>query len=217
MINTWNNEPISSLTHLIGAALAIAGLVLLIVQGVSLESTIHVVTFTIFGASLFLTYLMSTLYHLLCKDRTPRTRRVFQIFDHCAIYFLIAGTYTPLVLTTLPPGWGWTLFGLVWGLAIIGAIIKSTNLPLPAWGSVVFYLTMGWLVIIAIGPLGDVLNQNTLFWLVLGGLAYTIGAIFFVLDYVVPRSRWFGMHEIFHLFVMFGSFSHFWMFFTLPA
>lgn len=204
----------SALTHLVGAGLSIAGLVLLIIVGVREGTAIHVVTFTIFGVSMFLAYLMSTLYHFFCADRTPQTRRVFRILDHSAIYFLIAGTYTPVALIMLPPGWGWTLFGLIWALAVVGTIIKATSIPLVPWMSVALYLVMGWLVVIAFVPLTRVVDSAALFWLVTGGIAYTVGAVFFALDTLVPRTRWFGMHEVFHLFVMFGSFSHFWFLFS---
>jgi hemolysin III len=214
MDTTWNNEPMSAITHLVGAGLSIAGLVLLIIHGARADSAIYVVTFTIFGVCMFLTYLMSTVYHFLSHDHAPRTKRVFQILDHTAIYFLIAGTYTPVALIALPPGWGWTLFGLVWALALIGTIIKTTQVDVAPWMSVALYLLMGWLVVIAFVPLTRSLDGEALFWLVLGGIFYTIGAFFFAIDRYVPRTRWYGMHEVFHLFVMLGSFSHFWMLYT---
>lgn len=214
MVGVWNNEPMSALTHLVGAGLSVAGLVLLIIKGATHGSAIHIVTFTIFGTTMFLAYLMSALYHFLCKERTPRARRVLQILDHSAIYFLIAGTYTPVALIALPPEWGWTLFGLVWALTTLGTVIKATQMPIPQWASVALYLGMGWLVVIAFIPLVRSLNSDALLWLVLGGASYTIGALFFAIDRIVPRTRWFGTHEIFHLFVMLGSFSHFWMLFS---
>lgn len=214
MAGARNNEPMSALTHLIGAGLAIAGLVLLIVHGARIGSALHVATFTIFGATMFLTYLMSTLYHFLSKDHTPGAKRVFQILDHTAIYFLIAGTYTPVALIVLPPGWGWTIFGLIWALALVGTTIKTAQIRISPVLSVALYLLMGWLVVIAFIPLVRHLNDAALFWLVLGGVSYTIGAVCFGLDRIVPRTRWWGMHEVFHLFVMLGSFSHFWMLFN---
>ncbi len=210
-VTPWNNEPMSALTHLVGAGLSIAGLVLLIIQGAEEGSGLQVVTFSIFGACMFLTYLMSTLYHFLSRDHTPRAKRVFQILDHTAIYFLIAGTYTPVALLTLPPGWGWTLFGIIWALALLGTVIKTAQVHIAPWMSVTLYLLMGWLVVIALVPLSQGLEKGAFPWLVLGGVFYTIGTLFFALDHYVPRTRWWGMHEVFHLFVMLGSFSHFWM------
>lgn len=205
------NEPLSALTHLLGAILALAGLVLLILSAIQHGTAIHVVTFTIFGSSMFLLYLMSTVYHFICAQRSPRARKVFRILDHTAVYFLIAGTYTPVALIVLPPGWGWTVFGLIWAFALLGTVIKTTGMRIAPWMSVLLYLLMGWLIVIAFVPLARVLHDGALFWLVLGGVFYTVGVVFFALDRYAPRTRWFGMHEIFHVFVMLGSFSHFWM------
>jgi hemolysin III len=209
----WKNEPMSALTHFVGAGLSIVGLVMLIVQGARLGSALHVTTFTIFGVCMFLTYLMSTLYHFFSSVHHPRTKRVFQILDHTAIYFLIAGTYTPVALVVLPPGWGWTIFGLIWAFALLGTIIKTAQISISSRMSVALYLAMGWLVVIALVPLTRALPPDALWRLVLGGISYTVGAVCFALDRFVPRSRWFGMHEVFHLFVMGGSFAHFIMFF----
>jgi hemolysin III len=123
MQTSWKNEPISALTHLVGAGLSIAGLVLLILRGVQAESSMQVVTFAIFGSCMFLMYFMSTLYHFFSSEHHPRTKRIFQILDHCAIYFLIAGTYTPVALLALPPGWGWSIFGFV---------VFQPSLPFPS-------------------------------------------------------------------------------------
>ena len=204
----------SALTHFVGAGLSVAGLVLLIVHGAEEGTALHVVTFTIFGVCMFLTYLMSTIYHALSYDHTPRAKRVLQILDHTAIYFLIAGTYTPVALIVLPPGWGWTLFGMIWTLALLGAVIKMTQISIPPWMSVGLYLLMGWLVVIAFIPLIKNISNAGFFWLLLGGLSYTVGSVCYALDRIVPRSRWWGMHEMFHLFVILGSFSHFWMLFS---
>lgn len=205
------NEPLSALSHLLGAVLSIAALVLLIVSAAQVGTALHVVTFTIFGVTMFFLYLMSALYHSVCRDRSPNAKRVLQALDHTAVYILIAGTYTPVTLIVLPPGWGWTLFGLVWAIALLGGIIKISQIRIPSSVSVALYLAMGWLVVIAGVPLVNALPSGGLFWLVMGGLCYTIGAVLYVLDTRVPRTRWFGMHEIFHVFVMLGSFAHFWM------
>ncbi len=209
---TKQNEPLSALTHLIGALLAVAGLVLLIIFAAIHGTAMHVVTFTIFGAMMLLLYTVSTIYHFVCITKV-RTKRVFQILDHSAVYFLIAGTYTPVALIVLPSGWGWTIFGLIWTCAIVGTVIKAAQIRLAPWASVLLYLVMGWLIIVAFAPLTKVLPTAATIWLVLGGVFYTIGTFFFAIDTKVPRTRWFGMHEIFHIFVMLGSFAHFWLVF----
>ncbi len=210
MFSPKQNEPISALTHFVGALLSVAGLSLLIVFAVEHGTAIHVVSFTIFGATMLLLYLASTFYHFICATN-ERAKRISQIFDHVAIYLLIAGTYTPVALIVLPQGWGWTIFGLVWFIALLGTIIKATNMHVPAWVSLILYLVMGWLIVIAFFPLTETLHGDALLWLVLGGVFYTVGSIFFALDKIIPRTKWFGMHEIFHLFVMLGSFAHFWL------
>ena len=202
------NEPLSSLTHFIGFLLSIAGLVLLIVVASSLKTVWHVVTFSIFGASLILLYLASTLYHFF--PAKSKAKRIFKKIDHSFIYILIAGTYTPVCLTVLRGGWGWSIFGIIWGLAILGIIIKSTNLKINCSVSTLIYILMGWIILIALFPLINSISKTGLIVLLLGGIFYTIGTIFYALDKTIPRTRWFGMHEIFHLFVLAGSFSHFW-------
>ncbi len=200
----------SALTHLIGTFLALAGLVLLIVSASLHGEATHIVSYTIFGSTMFILYLMSSIYHLICTTKV-KLKSIFQIFDHVSIYLLIAGTYTPIVLISLPPGWGWSIFGTIWGLAILGIISKTTRLKLPTWTSALFYLLMGWLIIIAYNELVNSLSEIALRWLVAGGVFYSVGAIFFALDSITPRTRWFGTHEIFHVFVMLGSFAHFWL------
>ncbi len=206
------NEPMSALTHFVGAGLAVAGLVLLIVVSAHNGTAMHIVGNTIFGATMVLLYVVSTLYHLVCTTQV-RTKRVWQILDHGAIYLLIAGTYTPIALIVLPPAWGWTIFALIWASAIVGIIIKATQLRVPIWFSALLYVGMGWLILIACVPLIQSLHGAGLFWLVLGGVLYTVGVVFYALDTFVPRTKWFGMHEIFHVFVMCGSFAHFWVMF----
>jgi len=203
----------SALTHFVGALFSIAGLVLLIVSASIHGNAVHIVTFSIFGATMVFLYTMSTLYHFTCR-KSKKAKRVFQILDHASIFLLIAGTYTPVALIALPPGWGWTVFGLTWTFALVGIFIKVFQVPLPPWVSVILYLSMGWLILIACKPLLQTLTGEALFWLVMGGIFYSVGILFYIIDTVVPRTRWFGMHEVFHVFVMLGSFSHFWMLLT---
>lgn len=144
---------------------------------------------------------------------------LFRILDHITIYILIAGTYTPLVLLVLPPAWGWSVFGVIWGLALSGVLIRVSRLTIPAWVPSVLYLLMGWLIVVALVPLKEALPTEGMLWLLAGGIFYTVGTIFFALDTVVKLNRWYTLHDIFHIFVMLGSFSHFWFMlkFVLPS
>ena len=202
-----DNEPMSSLTHLFGVLLSIAATVLMIVAAVRHGTAWHVVSFSVFGASLILLYLASTVYHSIPKSH--RLKKTFQRIDLSLIFVLIAGSYMPILLVPMRGVWGWTIFGVVWGVALIGVVIQIFKIKHKYWVDVVLYLSMGWIVMIALPILLKTLSPISFAWLLIGGVAYTIGVIFLALDRVVPRSRWFGMHEIFHVFVLAGSFSHF--------
>lgn len=211
-----SNEPLSGATHLIATLLSIAGLSLLITLSAVRGEATHVVSFSIFGASLVLLYFFSTIYHFLSKSHPAKV--LFQILDHVTIYILIAGTYTPLVLIVLPPAWGWSIFGVIWGLALCGVFAKIF-FRLRGWVSAVFYILMGWLIVIAIIPLKETLTFEGMLWLLAGGIFYTVGTIFFALDRTVKLNKWYTLHDIFHIFVMLGSLSHFWFMFrfVLPS
>ena len=189
-------EKFNTITHLVGSMAALIGLVVLIVTTSRQGHVLPIVSVTIYGTTLALLYISSTLYHSLRGN----AKNVFQKLDHLAIYLLIAGTYTPFALITLGKTWGWVIFGLVWGLAILGIILEllpqKSNRLIP----LIIYLTMGWLIIIAIKPLIQALGMVGFGWLLLGGLAYTFGVIFYVYD---ERVRHF--HGIWHLFVLAGS------------
>lgn len=203
---------VSGLTHCIGAALSLVGLVLLIVFSAIYGNAYHVVSFTIFGVGLFLLYLFSTLYHWLNISEKGIT--VFRKFDHIMIYILIAASYTPVCLVSLRGPWGWSLFGVIWGLAVLGTILSAIWIKAPRAITTAIYIIMGWAVIIAIYPLIQVFkeanNLQSLIWLVAGGIFYTIGGIIYALK--MPKTKWkgFGFHEIFHIFVMLGSACHYW-------
>ena len=203
---------VSGLTHCIGAALSLVGLVLLIVFAAIYGNAYHVVSFTIFGVGLFLLYLFSTLYHWLNISEKGIT--VFRKFDHIMIYILIAASYTPVCLVSLRGPWGWSLFGVIWGLAVLGTILSAIWIKAPRSITTTIYSIMGWVVIIAIYPLIQVFkeanNLKSLIWLVAGGIFYTIGGIIYALK--IPKTKWkgFGFHEIFHIFVMLGSACHYW-------
>lgn len=211
-----SNEPLSSVTHLIATILSIAGLSFLITLSAIRGEAAHVVGFSIFGASLVLLYLFSTLYHFLSKNHPAKV--IFQILDHSAIYILIAGTYTPLVLIVLPPAWGWSMFGVIWGLAFCG-VFGKIFFRLRGCVSAFFYILMGWLIVVALVPLKEALPLEGILWLLAGGIFYTVGTIFFALDRIIKLNKWYTLHDIFHIFVMLGSFSHFWFMlkFVLPA
>ncbi|MBN1572355.1 MAG: hemolysin III family protein [Deltaproteobacteria bacterium] len=204
---TIGEEIANSITHGIGVALSIAGLVLLVVFSSLYGDAWRVVTFSIYGATLIILYLASTLYHGFTN---PKVKHFFRVMDHASIYLLIAGSYTPITLTVMRGPWGWTLFGLIWGMAIAGIITKFFIINKLKILSVLFYIAMGWLVVIAIKPMLIMAPKGLIVWLVIGGLSYTFGIIFYALD-KMPYS-----HTIWHLFVMGGSISHFFgMFFNL--
>jgi hemolysin III len=200
---TAGEEIASSVTHGIGAGLSVAALVVLVVGSALAGDPWRVVSFSIFGTCLVLLYLASMLYHAF---RAPRLKRIFRVFDHVAIFLLIAGTYTPIALVSLGGGWGWTLFGLIWGLAVLGILLEVFFMDRVRWLTMVVYLGMGWLVVIAIKPLVAALPSGALIWLAAGGLAYT-GGVAFYLWRKLPYN-----HAIWHLFVMGGSTCHFFAF-----
>jgi hemolysin III len=203
-----HNEPGSALTHLIGAATSVAALVLMVVFGAINGGASHVVGASIFGASLILLYLSSTIFHAIAKNH-PR-KKFWQNMDHSMIFVLIAGTYTPMTLNFPHAGWGWSLFGAVWGLAVLGIVLELT-MRKAHMITIPLYLIMGWMIAIPWRHLEQYLGSDGLFWLFIGGVSYTIGVIFYMLDSKVTRTKWFGMHEIFHIFVLGGSFAHFWL------
>jgi hemolysin III len=193
-------ERFNSLSHLIGASLALAGCVVLVVVASKAGGARRVVAYSVYGATLFLLYLVSTLYHA----GSGKAKRILRILDHQAIYLLIAGSYTPFTLVTLNGVVGWSLFGAVWGLAIVGVVLDA----LPRHGArvvpFIIYFVMGWLIVVALKPLLTALPFPGFLWLLAGGLLYTGGIVFYALD---RRFPW--MHGVWHLFVLGGSISHF--------
>ncbi len=197
---TINEEIFNSITHGIGALLSIAALVTLIVFAVMKGDAWHVVSFTIYGSTLVLLYLSSTLYHSFTKEKV---KNLFARFDHAAIFLLIAGTYTPFLLTVLRGALGWTLFGIIWGVAITGVVIRSIYLMRFRKLMVALYLAMGWMFVVAVGPMIKNLPQASIIFLFLGGVFYSVGVVFYVW-----RNLKYG-HGIWHLFVLAGSIMHF--------
>jgi len=196
----YYGERFNSITHLVGAALALAGLVVLVVFAALQGDIWKIVSFSIYGTSLFLLYILSTLYHSL----RGRAKQIFMKLDHVAIYLLIAGTYTPLTLVTLRGAWGWTLFGIVWGLAIIGIVVDALHRQGSRRIQMLIYLLMGWLIVVALYPLVLIMPTGGVILLVLGGLFYTGGIVFYALDEQIKHA-----HGIWHLFVLAGSISHY--------
>lgn len=194
------DEIANAVTHGIGLILSLIGLPVLVMAIAARGDVLNVVGASVFGASLVALYAASTLYHAI---PTPRVKHVFRIIDHVAIFLLIAGTYTPFTLGVLRGTWGWTLFGVVWGLAALGIVFKVVLGARYHALSTMFYLAMGWLVVIAIKPLMAVLPMAGLWLIAAGGMMYTVGVIFFLLD----KRRF--MHAVWHLFVMGGSACHF--------
>ncbi|WP_375179568.1 PAQR family membrane homeostasis protein TrhA [Enterococcus rotai] len=193
------NEVLNAVTHGIGASLSIAGLVILLVKGARLGSAVHVVSYAIYGSTLILLFLSSTLFHSLIFTRA---KKVFQVFDHSSIFLLIAGSYTPFCLLSIKGWLGWLLFVLIWVMAISGVVYKSLTLHKQETVkniSTVIYIIMGWLCIIAAKPLYDSLGPTGIALLVAGGVSYTLGAAFYSLKSV----RF--MHVVWHLFVMLGA------------
>lgn len=200
-------DPVSGLTHLIGAIFAVFATVFLILRSVEPVMPWHIVTFSIFGGGMFLLYTASTLYHWL--PASERGLRFLRRLDHSMIFFYIAATYTPICLIPLRGPWGWSLFGVVWALALFGIAMKVFWLHAPRWLSTAIYLAMGWLVLVGIYPLVQALSIPALAWLAGGGLVYTLGAVVYALKWPNPIPRYFGFHEIFHLFVIGGTACHF--------
>jgi hemolysin III len=201
-------DPVSGLTHFIGAVLAVFGLAALIIKASSPLKPWHLSTFCVFGIGMILLYTASTLYHWLplSKEGTARLRKV----DHMMIFVLIAATYTPFCLVPLRGAWGWSIFGTVWAVAIMGIVFKIFWIHAPRWLSALMYVCMGWIAVVGIVPLVRTLQTGALFWLFMGGILYTIGGLIYAIKRPNPLPRIFGFHEIFHIFVMLGTCAHFW-------
>ena len=199
-VYTPEEETANIITHGIGAFLSFIGLVFMLVIAIRQQNLIKIIAASVYGVSLLFLYGSSTLYHY---SNRKRTKDIFQLLDHTAIYLLIAGSYTPFTLIILPHPWGWSLFGIVWGIAIAGIVLKFFFINRFRYASTILYLAMGWIVIFAVKPLINNLPTGGLVWLFTGGLFYSLGVIFYL-----KRSIPFN-HAIWHLFVLAGSISHF--------
>jgi hemolysin III len=195
-----HGERFNSISHLVGACLALAGTAVLVTMAGRLGDPWKIVSFSIYGAMLIALYLFSTLYHSL----RGRAKDVLRKFDHCSIYLLIAGSYTPFALVSLRGAWGWSLLGVIWGLALVGIAQEIWLARGARVLSMVIYLAMGWLALVAAWPLWRALSPAGFGWLLAGGLCYTVGIAFYATDRRLRHG-----HGVWHLFVMGGSTCHF--------
>jgi hemolysin III len=202
-------DPVSGYTHLFGAVLSVFALIILDYNASRLGSNQYILALTIFGASLILLYSASSIYHLLNVE--GRLSLALRKIDHMMIYILIAGTYTPICAVALKGYWKVGMLLSIWALAIIGIALKIFWFNAPRWLSTVFYLAMGWLVVIALFPIMKAVPFEGILWLFLGGIFYSLGGVIYATKWPHLKNKVFGFHEIFHLFVLAGSFSHFWM------
>ncbi|OEF98747.1 hypothetical protein BHF68_00195 [Desulfuribacillus alkaliarsenatis] len=193
-------EIFNSVTHGIGALLSLVALVVLVSFASIQGDPWRIVSFSIYGFTLFFLYLSSTLYHSVFHEKT---KRVLRVFDHVSIYLVIAGSYTPIALVAIHGPWRWIIIGLIWSIAITGIVLKIINLNKTKKFSTALYVAMGWLVIIAIKPMLEMVPTGLLIWLLVGGLFYTFGIIFYACKRI-PFN-----HGIWHIFVLSGSIAHF--------
>ncbi len=200
----YYGEKLNSISHLVGAALALVGLGALLTISIQTKNPWVITSFSVFGLSMVLLYTMSTLYHSFSP---PRIKRLFQILDHVSIYLLIAGTYTPYMLVSLRDGKGWAIMSIIWGLAIVG-IVSEVLLSgrVVKIGQMIIYLMMGFACTYDLEALRNALSDNGFYWLTLGGIAYATGVIFYILD---KMQRLYHAHGIWHFFVLAGTICHF--------
>lgn len=210
-------DPGSAITHFIGMLLAIFAASPLLIKAAKEPDTIHVAALAVFIISMILLYAASTIYHTL--DISPQVNKLLKKIDHMMIFILIAGTYTPVCMIVLGDATGWGLLALVWGIAVGGIIIKALWITCPKWFSSVLYIAMGWVCVLAITKIIRALPAAAFGWLLAGGIIYTIGGIIYALKLPIFNSkhRYFGSHEIFHLFVMAGSLCHYVMMYRFVA
>ncbi len=205
----YNGERFNSISHLIGAVLSCIGVSFLLAVAIEKGDVLKIVGFGVYGAMMIFLYSTSTIYHSV---KSGRLKDFFRQMDYISIYLMIAGTYTPFTLISLNGVWGWTLFGVIWGLATVGIAQEVLIGKKTRRYSLIIYLLMGWLIVLAIKPLTASLNTMGFHWLVAGGLAYTFGVIFFVFDEKVKH-----FHGIWHLFVLAGSICQFFCLFLFVA
>ncbi|MDE3840404.1 hemolysin [Bacillus methanolicus] len=207
-MNNYIREPINGLTHLAGAILSFAGLLAMVIKAsMATSSALAITSVIIFGISMILLYSASATYHMvIAKDKVIAFLRRL---DHSMIFVMIAGSYTPFCLITLNGTTGWTIFAIVTSIAVCGVLFKMIWFKCPRWLSTLLYILMGWIIIFAFSPLAETLDRNGVFLLVLGGIFYTVGGIIYATKPKFLQSKYMGFHEIFHIFILLGSVSHF--------
>ena len=210
-------DPGSAITHFIGMMMAMFAATPLILRAMRAPDTVHVISLSIFIVSMILLYAASTTYHTF--DLSERTNKILKKLDHCMIFVLIAGSYTPICLIVLHGRTGLMLLALVWSIAILGIIFKLCWVTCPKWVSSVLYIAMGWVCVLAFTQILNSLPAAAFHWLLAGGIIYTVGGIIYALKLPIfnAHHKYFGSHEIFHLFVMAGSICHFIMMFEYVA
>ncbi len=207
---TKGEEIFNMVSHIVGGALGIAALVLCVVKCALKGNAWGVVSSSIYGASLIVLYTMSSVYHGL---RPNMGKKVMQVIDHCTIYFLIGGTYTPILLTGIRPshpGWAWTIFGIVWGLSIMATVFTAIDHYKYSRLSMICYIAIGWCIVIAAKPTIEAIGWTAIFWILGGGVSYTVGAVLYLLGKKKGKRY---MHSVFHLFVLAGSILQFFAIF----
>ena len=210
-------DPGSAITHFIGMLMAMFAATPLIIKSLHEPDYIHVISLTVFIVSMILLYAASTIYHTL--NLSERTNRILRKLDHSMIFVLIAGSYTPICLIVLKGPVGYFLFALVWAIALIGIIVKICWITCPKWFSSVLYISMGWVCVLAFGKIIAALPRQAFGWLLAGGIIYTAGGVIYAMKLPIfnQKHRYFGSHEIFHLFVMGGSLCHYIMMYAFVA
>lgn len=210
-------DPGSAITHFIAMLMALFAATPLLVKAAKAPGASHIVALTVFIISMILLYAASTIYHTL--DISPKVNQMLRKLDHMMIFILIAGTYTPVCLLVLGDRTGWTMLGLVWGIALAGIVINALWITCPKWFSSLIYIAMGWVCVLAFGKIVNALPPSAFGWLLAGGIIYTVGGIIYCLKLPIFNNRFkhFGSHEIFHLFVMGGSFCHYIMMYLFVA
>jgi len=210
-------DPGSAITHFIGMLLALSAATPLLIKAARTPGYTHVLALAIFIVSMVLLYSASTIYHTL--DISPKVNQILRKIDHMMIFILIAGTYTPVCMVVLGDKTGWSLLALVWGIAIAGIVINALWITCPKWFSSLTYIAMGWVCVLAFSKIVAALPASAFGWLLAGGIIYTAGGIIYALKLPIFNTRYkhFGSHEIFHLFVMGGSFCHYIMMYAFVA
>lgn len=202
-------DPGSAITHFIGMLMAIFAAFPLLIKAAHEPSRIYLISLAIYAVSLIFLYAASTTYHTF--DLSERVNTILKKIDHMMIFVLIAGSYTPVCLIVLGGKLGYTLLALVWGIAAVGMLVKACWITCPKWFSSVIYIAMGWVCVLVFGPLLKILSAPAFLWLLSGGIIYTVGGVIYALKLPIfnAKHKFFGSHEVFHLFVMGGSICHF--------